>query len=103
MRRTSSSKEEGPRQNRGLLRKEGGRSLGETEAHGGLGKRLRQNRGARWLREGASAEPKLTEKGKGAEAKPKLTEKGKGASAKPKRTVAEKGGTLVKFKNKILR
>ncbi len=33
----------------------------------------------------ASAEPKLTEKGKGA-AKPKLTEKGKEASAKPKLT-----------------
>lgn len=33
----------------------------------------------------ASAEPKLTEKGKEA-AKPKLTEKGKEASAKPKLT-----------------
>ena len=65
MRRTSSSKEEGPRLNRGLLRKEGGR---------------------------ASAKPRRT------------VAEGRGkAEAKPKRTVAEKGGTLVKFKNKILR
>ncbi len=48
MMRTSSSKEEGPRQNRGLLRKESGKAsakprrtvaeeggFGKTEAHGG--------------------------------------------------------------------